>query len=477
VIFIFKNKNNIWEINMGRNQKPIFRDPISKKLFARFYDDGGQKRRLSLNTSDEAEAINRLPVVMKTKTSWAQYQKSINGINTMVVNAVDKHKISPALSYTVNQEIMTKLIEESLQNGTGFYDSERKFYVFTGLPGGVSTDSTALPSHLNPSGIGLFQGIEALKLSALIDNRSEIENFFLVTLLQVFTDKKRVKCIGTIWMNFLDQNEVKSWMQINEKVLIQYKEYRKNTAIKRGRNSKVSGTPPSTKTLNREFKYLETAFDEAIVRGLMKVNPIRNWKPDSYIVTPKKPLTIDELKKVFDKLEGTIRDICLLLFVSCKRRKEIVSLKIEDVHFSEHYIGYIEYKNVSRTGNVHKAFYLTPSMESFLKRIIGDRVTGSLWPEIFHPDTISHEFEEAAFQVAPEKCPTLKNLRQAATDYMEKSGGMSFPEIDITLGHLSVSAAFKYYQDLSTEAIYRRFAQLTRKGVEVLSSSVEEYLK
>ncbi len=461
---------------MGRNQKPIFKDSISNNFFARFYDDGGKMFRLSLNTSDEAEAIKRLPAVMKTKISWAQYQKTIGGINTMVVNAVDEHKISPPLSCNVNQETLAKLIEESLRNGTGFYDPERKFYVFTGLPGGVSTDSTALPSHVNPSGVGLFQGIEALKLSALIDNRSEIENFFRVTMLQVFTDKKRVKCIAEIFLGYLRKNGIKSWSQFNDSLFIGYKEYRKITPMVRGRNSKVVCKPPKVKTINREMKYLKGALDEVVARDFLRVNPIRNWKSDPFIDTPETPLSLDELKKVFDNLKGTIRDICILLFVSCKRRKEITSLKIEDVNFAEHYISYIEYKNVSRTDNIHKSFFMTQSMEHFLRRIIGDRVTGSLWPEIYHPDTVSHTFEEAVFKVAPEKHSPLRNLRKTATDCMEKSG-MKLVAIDETLGHIAVSSAFYNYPDMSPEAIYRRFAEITRPGVEVLSKCVEEYLK
>jgi hypothetical protein len=48
--------------------------------------------------------------------------------------------------------------------------------------------------------------------------------------------------------------------------------------------------------------------------------------------------------------------------------------------------------------------------------------------------------------------------------------------IDACLGHISVSKALPYYQDRSDEAIYRRLAERTRVGVEVLSKAVEDYL-
>jgi len=461
---------------MGRNAKHLFKDPVSGNYFARFYDSGKQFR-LSLNTADEVEAIKRLPVVVSSKMSWSQYQKSIGALNTMVVNAVDQHRITPALSYNVNKDKMSRLVEESLQNGTGFYDHDRSYFIFTGLPGGIRTDSTAMPSHtavINDE--GLFRGVEALKLSALLDNRKEIEDFFLKTLELVFIDKKRVRCISSIWLDFLEKQGVKSWGQITEDLLIRYRTYRKTTPIARGRNLKMKGVIPSASTWNREYKYLEKAFSEAIARGFMRVNPIRNWKPEPYVVPPKKPLTIGELKKVFNKLSGTIRDICILLYVSCKRRKEIINLQVEDVVFEEHYVSYTEYKNASRMKNVHKAFFMSPGVETFLKRVIGTRISGSLWPQTCHPDVISHVFECAAVLVAPGKHPTLKNLRQAATDCMEKAG-LSDSEIDATLGHLSVSKSLPYYQDRSPQAVYRRLADRTRRGVEVLSESVSEFLK
>ena len=115
-------------------------------------------------------------------------------------------------------------------------------------------------------------------------------------------------------------------------------------------------------------------------------------------------------------------------------------------------------------------------MEKFLKRIIGTHTSGSLWKEQFHPDTVSHVFKDAAALVAPDKNVTIQNLRQAATDCMERAK-LSDIEIDAALGHVSVSKAYHHYPDRSPQAIYRRLAARTRRGVEVLSESVAEFLK
>lgn len=462
---------------MGRNLIPLFTDPVSHVQFARFYDEKGKICRLSCNTTDKAEAMKRFPIIQKTKMSWNQYQKSLSGMNTMVVNAISDHKITPPLTYKVDQSSLTKMIEQSLQTGTGFYDS-RNYFIFTGLPGGVQTDSTAMPNYFptGNNGNGLFHGVDTLKTSAIIDNRQEIDKFFKVTVLQCFQDKKRIRCVFSIWLDYLDKNDIKSWVQITEDLMILYKNYRKTTPIPRGKNFKVGGTLPGASTVNREFLHVfRKAFDEAIARGFMKINPIRNWVPDPETSPPPKILTLPELKKVFDRLTGVIRDICVLLYASCKRRKEIMNLRIEDVNFDDHYAGYYEFKNASRIEFAYKAFWLTPAMERFLKRIIGDRTNGPLWLEICHATTVSHTFKDIVFQIAPSKNIELKKMRQIATDCMEKAG-LTDPEIDAALGHGVVSKVLEHYKTRSVEAIYRRLSKNSQKGIEVVSSCIEEYL-
>ena len=463
---------------MGREVRPIFQDPISKKYFGRWYE-GRKKYRLSLNTSDETEAINRLPVVMKSKMSWSQYQTSVNGMSTMVINAVDQHKISPPLTYNANKEALSKLIESSLQTGNAFYDPTRGYWILTALQNGLPTDSTAMGPEtgkcLQISSDGLLRGLNVFKTTAIIDDYREIEKFYQTIVPQLYLDKKRAQRFSKIWLSFLKENDIISWSQINEDLLIQFKDWRKNTPIASGTNFKCAGKPPSNAILNQHIDFLEKSFTEAIVHGYMSINPVRNWKKEKHITPPQDVLTLDELKTVLSRLAGPVLETVLLLFCACKRRKEIIQLQIENINFTEHHAHYTEYKNSAKGIPIHKAFHLTDNIELFLRRIIGERTTGPIWPAT-RPDYVSHTFEEAAHIVCPQKKVTLKSLRQAATDAMEKAG-LTDPEIDAVLGHLSVSKALKYYQDRSPDAIARKLAESTRKGVEVLSEAVKEFLK
>jgi integrase len=114
-------------------------------------------------------------------------------------------------------------------------------------------------------------------------------------------------------------------------------------------------------------------------------------------------------------------------------------------------------------------------MEMFLKRIMNGRTSGPLFIGVY-PEVVSDVFTQVAEEVAPSKGITLKNLRQTCTDCMEKAG-LEDDEIDAVLGHINVSKALIYYQDRSADAIARRLAKRTKRGVEVLSKTVEEFLQ
>ncbi|MBN2035711.1 MAG: hypothetical protein JW768_03115 [Chitinispirillaceae bacterium] len=461
---------------MGRNAKPLYKDQAGN-YYARFHDGNGSFR-LSLNTRDETLAMQRLPVVMSSRLSWNAYQKSTDQIGTMVVNGVDGARISPPLSYATSKETLTSLIEDSLKNGHAYYDFSRSYFIFTGLNNGISIDSTAMPGSLPPdtSYDGFLKGLEALKPTAITNNWKEIEDFYLTTMPQLYIDKKRAIRFANIWLDFLKNNGVTSWTQITEELLIKFKSWRKNTAIANGTNYKCSGKKPSNAMLNHHIKFLEKSFKKAVSMQKMRCNPIADWKPEVHITPIQHNLTLEELKKTLRRLPKAMRDIIVLLNCSCKRRKEIVSLQIENISFEEHYCHYIEYKNSAKGIPIHKSFFLTPAMERFLRRIIGNRTTGSLWDEAYNPNFISHKFEEEAYIVSPKKKATLKSLRQTCTDVMEKSG-LTDLEIDACLGHVVVSKALPFYRDRSPQAVYRRLASRTQIGIEVLSRSIEEFLK
>ena len=100
---------------MGRDKDPLYFDKKWKKYYARRYENG-KRLRYSLGTGDRIEANRRLPIVQSLKMSWADYEKSLKGMNTMVVNSLDDHKIIPPLKMESSQEnISLYRISDTLQ--------------------------------------------------------------------------------------------------------------------------------------------------------------------------------------------------------------------------------------------------------------------------------------------------------------------------------------------------------------------------
>ena len=73
---------------------------------------------------------------------------------------------------------------------------------------------------------------------------------------------------------------------------------------------------------------------------------------------------------------------------------------------------------------------------------------------------------------APEKDISLHGLRHTATDIMEHSG-LTDEEIDNVLGHYNVNTALKHYKDRSKITVAKRLSRLNKKGIEVLSKTIE----
>jgi integrase len=489
---------------MGRNKDPLYFDKKWKIFYARWYE-GTERHRLSLGTGDRIEANRRLPVVQSTKMSWTDYQKSIAGMNTMVVNSLDAHKITPPLSVHASPENISTLVGDALKTGNAFFDATRGYWIISSFGQGLATDSTAMPNMLGlpEAGNQLLAGIGHLqKTLSEKNNAPEIDNFYRTTMLQLYLDKKTAGRFAEIWLGFLKEKAITSWNRITEQVCLDFKVWRKSTPIsKNGR----PGKPPSNRVINRHIQFLDKSFDEAVACDYMKLNPIRNWRRDPHIAPPQKGLTVKELIKLIqhpklqknylmnglkqEHLGYRLADVILLLFTACKRRKEILSLKIEAIDFKNHWVHYTEFKNSSKgtSYSIHKAFWITPTMEKLLKRVIAGRTSGYLFPGpsamrkgqaddgMLNHDYVSAIFKEVIDDIAPGKDATLHNLRHTATDIMEHAG-LTDQEQDYALGHYDVKTALRHYQDKSADAIARRLSGLTRKGIEILSKTVEDLL-
>lgn len=448
---------------MGRNQNPLYLDPSSNIYFARQYIQG-KRTLLTLNTRDILEAMRRLPIVQTMKMSWVQYQKKIDAFlpePPSVITGIGPYKISPPVKITATKAGTLQVLEEGLRKGNTTYNKTTEEWEIH------TTDGTT----------DLQEGLKEIKESmAKIDNSSEITAFYKTTIPQLYIDKITANRLSDLWLRFLSDKGVSSWAQITEQLMIDFVEWRKSTKVNRG---KAQGISPSGLVVNRHIQFLRRSFEEARDRGYMKFNPVKNWRPEKHEPNFKSGLALDELKKVLSDVKLTaspIFDVIKLLFTSCKRRKEIVGLLIENINLEKHWVFYKETKNSSKgtSYSIRKAFWTTPLMEKLLKRIIAGRKSGPLFPDI-DPDDVSALFEECADRVAPEKNVSLHNLRHTATTIMENAG-LTDDEIDAALGHYNVKTALPHYQDRSADALAARLAGRTKKGIEVLSKAVKEFL-
>ena len=457
---------------MGRNSKTMYRDPTSNVLFARWYE-GEKKIRLSLNTTDEIEALKRLPFVVSTKMSWNQYCKSMQDMNTLIVNGIAGHQLIPGLKVPAQQNALQEMISAAAPTGQAFID-KRGYWILKNLGNGLPTDSTVISAPPEPDNSGsLFMGIDALRSAIILDNWQDIQEFYRVSMLNSYRDKERAARFGEIWLMFLEKHGVKSWNQITEKLVNEFKAWRRITPMPRGTGKAVAGKPPSNAIINQHIKYLIKSFNKAVSQHKMTINPVFEMIPDVHEKKKQDVLTFDEFKKVLSSLRGSVLQIVLLLFCSCKRRKEIVFLQIEDVDYDNHYCHYTEWKNQAKEGlRKEKAFHLTPAVETFLRRIIGKRKTGRVWPDIT-PGYVSSKYDNAIEKNAPGKNTTLKNIRQLCNQVMTDAG-LTPEEKDFTL-HNTVSERF--YENQEPQAVYKRLAERTKKGIGVLSKAAEKYLR
>lgn len=492
---------------MGRKQDPLYYDKKWKIFYARWYENG-KRLRYSLGTGDRIEANRRLPIVQSTKMSWAEYEKTIAGMNAIIVNSLDDHKIIPPLTMKTSPENISTMINPAIKSGKAFFDPQRNYWIINSLETPeyqIPTDTTAtqlfgdqmLRQSRLMTGIDHFQNALGFR-----NNSIDINDFYLNAVPKLFVDQTTNKRFSEIWLSFLKEHSVISWSAIDEKLCAKFKDWRQTTAIsKNGR----PGAPPSKLVVNRHMQFLNRSFDEAVALGYLKNNPIRNWRPDTHVAPQQHALSIDELKDFFrdDRLQRDylingkkqeflgykLVDVYLLIFTACKRRKEILSLKIEDINFISHWVHYIEYKNSSKgtAYDINKAFWTTSAMERLLKRVIGDRTSGYLFPcppamkknnlddGMLNPEYVSALFKEIVDKIAPDKNLTLQNFRHTATDIMENAG-LSDYEQDCTLGHYNIKNVLRHYQDKSVDAVSRRLSAITKTGIEVLSRTVEEFL-
>jgi integrase len=485
---------------MSRRTEPIFFQ--EGNYYARWWEGTGKNRRRivkSLGTKDKAEACEHLPLVLNSKMSWEEYRnttaefierpitqvKSVSGINLT--------KFDPPITFESSKDKVIDLLKEAMEKGRAEYDPTTCKWTISleeNTDESQKQDTITSLSEIKKTFTG--KNDEALQ-----NNDGQIKTFYRSIIIQRYKDKKTAERFSRIWLNFLQENKIISWSQFNEELLIKFREWRKLTRTPTLPGK--SGVLPSIEVVNRHLKFLSASFDLAVQRKYIPFNPIAGWAWETHQPPVQECLTREELIKVLSdkrwkrdfmvdaidrsqaKLGYRLLDPVLLLFASNKRRGEILGLKIGDINYTGHYVSYTETKNTSkRAYNVHKAFWLTPEMETLLRRITKSREKRKdefIFARLHNnPNYLTNKFDEIAKGAVSEKPNIhLHNLRHTATDILD-SAGLTDGEQDDTLGHYSVNTALKNYRNFSKEAAAKRLAARTRKGIEFLSAVVKKLM-
>jgi integrase len=478
---------------LARKSIPIFKRP-NGCFYARWWDQPGtgglrgHRIVLSLDTTDESVAMQRYPIVRNSRMSY----------NAFMATSPTGYGPSILPDELKNREDSIRAQDhwrDDVKEGVIYRDHETDRW---------KVDSKKADLQFKRSQcLQLCQelGIQTVSTpgNVIQNNFNKIKDFYEKSVPSLFLDAIQTTRNIEIWLKFLAEKNILDWLQIDEALMTAFYGWRRETPIKPASWGKRPGVKPSTRTVNRHIQFLKKSFDLAVDKQFMRSNPLKFWKAPVHHAPQQEALTRKELLQVlsdsaFDKdfltngskdvkLGYCLRDLLVLLFVSSKRRGEIVKLRIENVNFTNHYVHYRENKNSSRGTAyvIDKAFYLTRGMVTLLKRVIGKRTEGLVFPspwdrdEEFNPEKISADFSDVRQRIVPSKDVSLNNLRHTATSLMEEAG-LSDDEIDAALGHHHIKTALRNYQDRSADAIARRLSKRTEEGVKVLCDAVKELL-
>ncbi len=530
---------------MPNKKDPLYQNPKTKIWYARWYEES-RRVMLSLGTEDKNIAIKRLPYVLKFKKRWDMIESTLEAVDSVGISAINSMPMDKRLfPIGTSNEGLLKIFSEGIENKTIKFNPD-------------TMEAEIQTKVLGAKENNIVKAIEKVKEKfskeeiVFEDNWESINEHYNKTMLEHYDDKKTAKRFGEIWLQYLKKRHIKSWEQINEHLLEEFRSWRKVTSIYqtktvkatkkiKGNNKVVEHTvpvrkipPPKLITVNRHIQYLKKSFEVAVYKDYMRKNPIMLWRneKDSKTNTQEERksefLTKKELYKVlkdprFDKnyitlgskkpvdkgyeanrleLGYSIRDIILLLFTSCGRRKEILSIKIEDIFFNESAVTYTEWKNQSKGSGYGftKAFHITKEMKILLRRIIGKRKSGYLFQspaiknrnksthgqqkestkrktqyEWLNPGLVSNIWREVVEDKIPEKYCPLKNLRKTATEIMDDAK-ISNDDVNNTLGHYNAIKIMGYYRSDESKRVAHRLGPITKPGIQVLSDSVKNFL-
>jgi integrase len=390
--------------------------------YANFHHDG-KRFQLALDTEDEKVASARLQICMSMRISWKDYQKSISGYKStpeVKIHNIGGVQMSPPTIIQTTRETTIALLEKAIAEGRAWRTPDGNWeYHYT-------DGEQAFP-------VAWKKTLENFQSE---DQWDAIKSFYQSDVLASYKDKTTAFRFTRIWLDWLEKNKIKSWNAMTTDLLKKFEAYRACTPIdpRNGKQVKL----PSVLVINRHLQFLSTSFDIAQEDGLLKKNPLKRWDYEIHHADDRISLAPDELQKVFadpvwdktDTINPTtretipmgycLRDAIFILFMSCKRRGEVLQtakgqpLMIRDVWFDKGYAVYTEAKNKSKKNyGVRKAFHLSPFMADIIKRVIGARTDGPVFP-LPSADYVTKLFPTVAERLTG-KWATLHSMRHTAT--------------------------------------------------------------
>ncbi|HEX3035839.1 MAG TPA: tyrosine-type recombinase/integrase [Thermodesulfobacteriota bacterium] len=224
----------------------------------------------------------------------------------------------------------------------------------------------------------------------------------------------------------------KTLTQITTWLVEKYKAQRQND------NSRFE-RPIAKATINRELSCLKTMFTKAIEWGLVTSNPVKKVK-----LFPEKPkkervLSDEEFQKLYDASSDFLKPILIIAINSGMRRKEIITLKKEDINLKQEFITVRESKNndsrIIPMNEVLKETFKSVTNNSSGEYLFGDRTDYLL-------DLVEQRFYKALSKSGIEKC-SLHDLRHTFATRLVMAG-VDLVTVQELLGHKDIKMTKRY---------------------------------
>ena len=232
----------------------------------------------------------------------------------------------------------------------------------------------------------------------------------------------------------------------------------------------------STWTMKHTRKVLHIAFSQALKEKIIAENPVKDIEIPNKQAKPRKTLTIQELKIIFDALKETRWYWCFrFMLVTGLRRGEILALKYSDIDYRNRRIIVDESNSLNGIGDTKSAkvhyvplseeaiYFLSKQKEMLLERVNPalfntdlkklDLIFPSEDGHLMKPDSLNSVLDRINKKTGLHATP---HMFRHTFVYMSK-GRMNLKELQETLGHDESTTTLDIYgtmlSDTKTTAI------------------------